>query len=128
MPDVDNFQISSKVFRSTETDGIHIPHVIIEQGAQAITPTWVLPANVTITADTPIDVLAAGAAQKTLMIINISASQTVYVAWDGANASATHGIPLAAGKGLVFSYGEVPISKITAFSVSAAGTLFVAYA
>jgi hypothetical protein len=90
------------------------------------TATWVLPAAVTTNAAAATDILAAGLAGRKLVVFNSHESESARIAFDGSDASSTHGLPIAAGRWISFDFAEVPDGKISAYTTNA-GQVGVAY-
>lgn len=80
-------------------------------------PPWVQPDPITTVAGEAIEIMPAGIARKGLMIANESGYDGVRLRWDGiGDASENSGFLLGPGLAVVFGPGEVPASRISAYS------------
>lgn len=100
--------------------------VIATDDLSSATKTWVQPARITTNAASETVLLAAATATKGLIIANVHASEPINIAIDNTAATSTHGIAVAAGRGLAFALGEVPAGKISGYTTNA-GTIEIAY-
>lgn len=85
---------------------------------------WTIPALVATDAAAATLVLAAGTAKYQLIVVN-EGGEAVRIAFDGEDASSTHGLSLAAGEGFHWLY-DVPSGKISGYSTNTVN-VFVAY-
>lgn len=103
--------------------------VEVDDSGGAAAAAHVMPARVSLEAATPTDVLAAGLATSYVLIVNVHADEVINVAFDGQDASSSHGHPLAAGAFIERTGKGVPTGKISAYAADAAAdALSVEYA
>jgi translation initiation factor 2 gamma subunit (eIF-2gamma) len=108
------------------TTALSLSTGIASDDVRTSTKTWVQPARITTNAASETVLLAAATATKLLIVTNVHASESINIAIDNTAATSTHGIAVAAGRGLVFQLGEVPAGKISGYTTNA-GTIEIAY-
>lgn len=108
------------------TTALSLSTAIASDDVRITTKTWIQPARITTNAASETVLLAAATATKALIISNVHASEPINIAIDNTAATSTHGIAVAAGRGLVFNLGEVPVGKISGYTTNA-GTIEIAY-